>query len=165
MRRQPDAHGCPPAFAAWYALAVVLLACHGSSPTEAPARAATLATAHGPITVYANDLPFDAARATAAIEVGYAKARAEIGPRIDAIRLDGMAVSVEASVYDGAAAGRYLPSADTVEMQAGAEAVIAHELQHRFCWSLGHSGDCCTCQDHTHDALCTGGYNLDCQRT
>ena len=38
------------------------------------------------------------------------------------------------------------------------ESVLNHELQHRFCHALGHSGDCCTYQDHPN------GYDLTCHK-
>jgi len=141
---------------------LALTACGGGSgggakgPTEASGPAATLATSHGTITIYTNGNSFDANRAAAAIEAGYDKARAEVGPRIDGIRLDGMTVSVQKTVYDGAAVGQYLPQSDTVESAVGVENVLTHELQHRFCHNLGNSGDCCTYQDHAN------GYDLQC---
>jgi hypothetical protein len=42
-------------------------------------------------------------------------------------------------------------------MAQGIENVLDHELQHRFCHQLGHSGSCCTLQDHP------GGFDLSCQ--
>ncbi len=141
---------------------LALVACGGSggpsSPTEPKGPAATMVTTHGTITVITNGNPFDADRAVASIEAGYDKARAQVGSKVDGIRLDGMVISVETSVYDGAAVGQYMPGSDTVETAVGVENVLTHELQHRFCHNLGHSGDCCTYQDHAQ------GYNLQCQR-
>ena len=155
-----NAHRLATAFA--IPVVLVLTACGGGgggakAPTEASGPVATLATSHGAITVYTNGNSFDAGRASAAIDAGYDKARAQIGARIDNVRLDGMTISVEKSVYDGAAVGQYLPESDTVEAAVGVENVLTHELQHRFCHNLGHSGDCCTYQDHAH------GYDLQCR--
>jgi hypothetical protein len=151
------------AFAACLATSFSLVACGGGgggphSPTEpAATSSAVLPTKFGNINVYTNGNSFDADRAVSAIEAGYQKARQQVGPAVDGIRLDGLSVNVETSVYGGAAVGQYLPGSDTVEVKVGVENVLTHELQHRFCRNLGHSGDCCTYQDHAH------GYDLQCR--
>ncbi|HEV8628753.1 MAG TPA: hypothetical protein VGV61_00450 [Thermoanaerobaculia bacterium] len=151
------------AFAASLAASFTVVACGGggggpSSPTEPGATSAgVLATKRGNVTVFTNGNAFDSGKAVAAIESGYDKARQQIGPAVDNIRLDGMSVTIETSVYGGGAVGQYLPASDTVEVAVGVENVIAHELQHRFCRNLGHSGDCCTYQDHNH------GFDLQCR--
>ena len=147
--------------AAAVAAAVSLAACSGGggpSPTEPTgSQTAAFATKHGTLTLLTNGNAFDAGRAEAAIEAGYDKARAQIGGAVDGIRLDGMVLSVEPGVFDGAV-GQYHPNSDTVRMAQGVENVITHELQHRFCHNLGNSGDCCTYQDHSN------GYDLQCRR-
>lgn len=142
------------------AATVALAACSGSGrsagPTATSGPQATLSTAYGTVTVYTNGNPFDAGRAAEAIEAGYARARAQVGSRVDTIRLDGMAVSVQPGVFSGAV-GEYHSSRDLIEMAQGVENVLNHELQHRFCHKLGLSGACCTYQDHA------GGYDLQCK--
>jgi hypothetical protein len=130
----------------------------GASPTAAEGPQATLATAYGTVTVLTNGNPFDAGRALQAIDAGYAKARTQVGSRIDSVRLDGMAISVKPGVFNGAV-GQYHPNSDLVDVAQGVENVITHELQHRFCHRLGNSGSCCTLQDHS------GGFNLACEAT
>ena len=141
-------------------LAATLYAgCSGSSgggPTAAKGPEATLATSYGTITVYTNGYAFDADRAVAAIEEGYARARQQVGSRADGVRLDGMGVSVQPGVFRGAV-GQYHAASDLVDVAQGVENVLAHELQHRFCHKLGRAGDCCTYQDHS------GGFDLQCR--
>jgi hypothetical protein len=143
------------------AAAFALTACSGgggpSSPTEPKGPQAALATQYGTVTVLTNGNTFDAGRAEAAIQAGYDKARAQIGGAVDGIRLDGMVLAVEPGVFNGAV-GQYHPNSDTVRLAQGVENVITHELQHRFCHNLGHSGACCTYQDHS------GGYDLQCRQ-
>lgn len=141
--------------------AVALGACAGGggpgSPTEPKGPSASLATKHGAITVLTNGNAFDADRAITAIEAGYDKARAQVGDNVDRIRLDGLVVSVQPGVFNGAV-GQYHSGSDTVDVAQGVENVLTHELQHRFCHNLGNSGDCCTYQDHAN------GYDLQCHR-
>jgi hypothetical protein len=150
--------------AAALAASFALVACGGSggsgpsSPTEPKGgQTATLATKHGTVTVITNGNPFDADRAVAAIDAGYDMARSEVGSGIDSVRIDGMLVDVQPGVFNGAV-GQYLPNSDTVDMAQGVENVLTHELQHRFCHNLGHSGDCCTYQQHSN------GYDLQCKK-
>src|SRR5437764_1699061 len=134
--------------------ALPLAACSGGggakSPTAPAGPQATLATAYGTVTVFTQGNDFDPNRATAAIEAGYARARAQVGSRIDSVSLDGMSVQVAPGTFGGEynAVGQYFTDSDTVEMAKGVENVLTHELQHRFCHKLGYSGDCCTYQDH-----------------
>ena len=143
---------------------LALTACGGSggaapsSPTETKASSlSTLATSRGTITVITHGNPFDADRAVAAIEAGYDMARSEVGSSIDGVRLDGMVVEVQPGTFNGAV-GQYFPNSDTVDMAQGVENVLTHELQHRFCHNLGHTGDCCTYQQHAN------GYDLQCRK-
>jgi hypothetical protein len=148
--------------AAALAAAFALSACGGSgggpsSPTETNGPQATLATKRGTVMVLTNGNSFDPDRAVAAIEAGYAKARTQIGDRVDNIRLDGMVLEVQPGTFNGAV-GQYHSNSDRVEIAQGVENVLAHELQHRFCHNLGNAGECCTYQDHSN------GYDLQCHR-
>ena len=142
------------------AATLVFGACSGggrsAGPTASAGPQATFSTAYGTVTVYTNGHPFDAGRAAEAIEAGYARARAQVGSRVDSIRLDGMAVSVQPGAFSGAV-GEYHANRDLVDIAQGVENVLNHELQHRFCHKLGLSGSCCTYQDHA------GGYDLQCK--
>jgi hypothetical protein len=139
-----------------------LIACGGSGggggngPTAPAGPQATLATPYGTVTVFTNGNAFDPNKALAAIENGYAKARNQVGGSIDRVSLDGMAISMKPGTFNGAV-GQYHAQSDLIEVALGVENVITHELQHRFCHRLGHSGDCCTYQDHS------GGYDLSCK--
>jgi hypothetical protein len=142
-------------------LATTLVACGGSgggasSPTAPAGPQATLGTPYGTVTIFTNGQPFDTTKALAAIEAGYSKARGQVGGSIDRVSLDGMAISMKPGTFNGAV-GQYHPQSDMVEVALGVENVLSHELQHRFCHRLGHSGDCCTYQDHS------GGYDLSCK--
>lgn len=140
---------------------LTLAACSGgggraAGPTAPTGPQATLATSYGTVTIFTNGHPFDANRALAAIDAGYARARTQVGGKADQVSLDGMAISMQPGTFNGAV-GQYHPDSDLVEVALGVENVINHELQHRFCHRLGHSGDCCTYQDHS------GGYDLSCK--
>ena len=149
-----------PTLALTVAAGLLISACSGSSsggPATPDGPQATLETSYGTITVYTNGNGFDAGRAVAAIEAGYAKARSQVGSRADAVRLDGMAVAVQPGVFRGAV-GQYHPNTDLVDVAQGVENVLTHELQHRFCHKLGRSGECCTLQDHA------AGFDLQCRQ-
>lgn len=146
---------------ATFVITLLLGACGGggggsTGPTAPQGPQGTLSTKYGTVTVFTNGVAFDADRAIAAIEAGYSKARTQIGGRVDHVRLDGMAISLKPGVFNGAV-GQYHPNQDIVDVAQGVENVLTHELQHRFCHRLGHSGDCCTYQDHS------GGYDLSCR--
>jgi hypothetical protein len=148
-------------FALTLATTLSLAACSsggggGTGPTAPVGPQAALSTPYGTVTVFTNGNEFDPNRALAAIEAGYAKARTQVGNRIDPVRLDGMAISVKPGTFNGAV-GQYHPNQDVVDVAQGIENVITHELQHRFCHRLGNSGECCTYQDHS------GGFDLACR--
>ena len=127
----------------------------GSNPVAPAGPTAALQTSWGSVTVSTNGNPFNFDKADASVQRGYDKARSQIGAQADSLRLDGLQISVQDGTFDGAV-GEYHPNHDVIEMAAGVENVIAHELQHRFCHQLGNSGPCCTYQDHP------GGYDLSC---
>lgn len=127
-----------------------------SSPTEPTGLSASaIMTAYGTVRLDTGGCDFDPAEARAAIDRGYDQARSQIGAHADSISLDGLLVVVHPGPFDGAV-GRYSPADDVVEMAEGVERVLRHELQHRFCYELNRSQECCLLQDHP------GGYDLFC---
>lgn len=140
---------------------VVVLSLIGCASPSEPHPTAEFHTAHGRVAVITNGNDFDPGAAASWLEGGYARAAA-VQPLADAKRLDGLVVIVHGPgwTYNGApAGGAYEPWSDTAHIQAGNERVLGHELFHRLCWQLGHSGDCCTLADHGP------GYDLNCRAT
>lgn len=141
-------------------LTLALAACSGgsggsSSPTDpSGSPAATLSTQWGELVFETNGQAVSFDRALHSVTEGYDKARAQIGPRADGIRLDGYQVTVMPASWE--LNGQHLRSSREIRMRAGVENVLEHELQHVFAWELDRFADCKTYQDHP------GGYDLNC---
>lgn len=138
---------------------VFLASCHGS-PTEPQGVVLTMQTHWGPVTVVTNGYSFNEFEAQMALVRGYDRARAQIGPAADAIRLDGLRVSVQGPAWSDSlrAVGVYVADDDEIGMLEGVERVLDHEVQHRFAYKLGKRGECFRLQDHSP------GYDLHCGR-
>lgn len=161
MNRKPLALSYLPGFAA-LVLALGLTACGGGSggpasptgPAEGPA--AVLSTRWGDLVVQTNGHPVDFDKALGSVIEGYDRGRAQVGTRIDGIRLDGYRITVMPG--DWGLNGEHVRGAREIRMRAGVERVLVHELQHLFAWELERFSDCKTYQDHPQ------GYDLLCRR-
>jgi hypothetical protein len=131
-----------------------------ASPTDPAGGASvsvlTLSTSWGDVAVQTNGHPFDAGRALAAIERGYAKGRGQVGDEIDGCRLDEYHITIMPEDWN--LNGQHLRDTREIRMRVGIENVLAHEVQHMFAWDLDRFSDCRTYQDHP------AGYDLVCQR-
>lgn len=143
--------------------ALVLGACSGGSgpgsPTDPggdPTSVLTLSTSWGDVAVATGGHAFDPGRALASIEEGYAKARDQVGERVDGIRLDPYRITIMPADWE--LNGQHLRDRREIRMRVGVENVLEHELQHFFAWELGRFSDCRTYQDHPN------GFDLHCAR-
>lgn len=115
-----------------------------------------LSTMHGSLVVDQNGQSVDFGALDAAIESGYQKARAQIGPVADQLRVDGYRIVIMPPSWD--LSGEHVRSRREFRVRAGVERVLTHELQHFLAWELGRFSDCRTLQDHA------SGYDLNCHR-
>ncbi|HEX2254545.1 MAG TPA: hypothetical protein VHQ65_14850 [Thermoanaerobaculia bacterium] len=138
-------------------LALALAACSGGGgPTDPGGADLVLETSYGTLRVATGGNPFDPGEALRAIENGYAQASAQLGANASLDSLSGLRIVVRPGIFEDAY-GMYHPRHDEIEMAAGVERVLRHELQHRFCYRMGHPDDCCLLVDHP------GGYDLACR--
>jgi hypothetical protein len=143
-------------------LTLTSAACSGGSggptsptgPSDGPT--AVLSTQWGQVVVETNGFPVDFDKALGCVIEGYERGRAQVGSKVDAIRLDGYRITVMPS--DWGLNGEHVRAAREIRMRAGVERVLVHELQHMFAWELDRFNDCKTYQDHPQ------GYDLLCRR-
>jgi predicted metal-dependent phosphoesterase TrpH len=131
-------------------------ASHPTDPGGDSTSVFTLPTSWGDVAVVIGGHEFDPGRALASIEEGYAKARAQMGTRIDGIRLDEYRIIIMPEDWE--LQGQHLRDRREIRMRLGVENVLEHELQHFFAWELGRFSDCRTFQDHPN------GFDLHCAR-
>ena len=132
-------------------MAALLAAGGDSAGPTAPDSWLRVATKHGTVAVQPG---VDPARAVRYIESGFTRARTRTrfpADKVDRYGVDGLTVALGTW---GHYHGLHL-----IEIQAGAEFSLDHELQHWLYEKGGGKGPCLQYQDHAEHAL--GGCNLD----